>query len=285
MGPEVTRPAPANIPAEPRIRAAVTSTVEVVTPELARFWLEHHNKINRPVRSKKVAEYGRQMVEKEFLTTGEPIIFDWDEQMVNGQHRLLALVETGLTLTFVVVRGVDPAVRDVVDTGIKRTLGDTLKLHGEQNHNNLAASIGWYWRYSEGLMRWPNVRPSNLGALALLAEHPGLRESVAMGSRIRRVVGGSVGLYAALCYVFETIDRQTCQDLIGQIATGTLLQPGDPAFAFRRFMTNAVTKSSKPSAVYVGALLVKTWNLTRQGRQIQTLAWRPASGEPFPVAK
>jgi hypothetical protein len=269
---------------EPSIRAAVRSDVELINPTTAERWLAENNHVNRAIRPRVVTRYAAEMASGEFPNTGESIIFDWDSQLVSGQHRLLAIVESGVTLSMVIVRGVDPAVRDVVDTGVKRTLADSLRLHGEVDSNNVAAAIGYFWRYTQGKMRWPNIRPSNIAALALLEEHPGLREATKVGSRLRRRLGGSVGLYGALFYVFDYIDHDTAEEFVEQLTTGALLCPGDPAFAFRRFMAN-VTPARKPSAIYIAALLVKAWNMTRAGKQVQTLVWRPASGEPFPVAK
>lgn len=270
---------------EPSIRAAVRSDVEIVSQEAARRWLAETNTLNRSIRSRKVDEYRSQMLAGEFLATGEPIIFDWNGVLVSGQHRLLAFTESGLPpMAFVVVRGVDPAVRDVVDTGIKRTLGDTFRLHGIQDSNNVAAAVGWYWRYTEGKMRWPNIRPSNITSLALIDEHPGLIPATKIGQRIRRATGGPCGLYGALFYVFDGIDHETAVEFTEQIVQGTLLQSGDPAFAFRRLWAN-VSKSRKPETVYVAALFIKAWNACRAGKQVQTLIWRPASGESFPEAR
>lgn len=265
-------------------RAAVRTDVEKITPETAQLWLDTKNQINRNIRLKVAESYAEQMKAGSFPNTGEPIIFDWDDQIVSGQHRLLAVVMSGVTLTMVVVRGVDPRVRDVVDTGVKRTLADTLKLHGEVDCHALANGIGWLWRYQNGRMRWPQVRPSNHTSLALLEEHPLLRDAVRVGHRVRRACGGSAGMYGAMVYLFEGIDPVSANLFVEDLVRGERLEPGDPAFAFRRAMANT-RPNHKPEAHYVAALLVKAWNAYRSGRRVQTLVWRPASGEPFPEAK
>jgi hypothetical protein len=91
-------------------------------------------------------------------------------------------------------------------------------------------------------------------------------------------------MFGAMHYVMLGQDAETAVEFAEQVIQGSLLQPGDPAFAFRRIMANT-RPGHKPEAQYVAALFVKAWNLVRSGKQINTLLWRPASGEPFPEVK
>lgn len=129
-----------------------------VTPTIAQAWLEHHNEINRTQSLSVVQMYARDMQRRGWLLNGDSITFDWNGQAINGQHRLRGVVLSGVSQTFVIVTGLDPAVRPSVDIQIKRKMQHALELSGRAAYvkfgtvrGNTAAGI---WdRMSNGLRR------------------------------------------------------------------------------------------------------------------------------------
>lgn len=84
-------------------------TVEVISPEEAQAYLNNNAK-HRPIKEKKVAEYMSEMRDGKWKLNGKTICFDTTGRLLNGQHRLSAVVRSGVSLTTVVVRGLDPAL-------------------------------------------------------------------------------------------------------------------------------------------------------------------------------
>ena len=82
-------------------------TVEIITPSEAQAYLNNNAK-HRPIKDKKVAEYMEEMREGHWKLNGKTICFDRNGRLLNGQHRLSAVVRSGVSLTTVVVRGLDP---------------------------------------------------------------------------------------------------------------------------------------------------------------------------------
>mgnify|MGYP003335415932 FL=1 len=82
-------------------------TVEVITPEQAHDYLLNNAK-HRPIKEKKVAEYMAEMRDGQWKLNGKTVCFDSTGRLLNGQHRLSAVVRSGVPLTTVVVRGLDP---------------------------------------------------------------------------------------------------------------------------------------------------------------------------------
>lgn len=82
-------------------------TVETITPEDAKKYLERNAK-HRPIKEKKVAEYMAEMREGKWRLNGKTVCFDITGRLLNGQHRLSAVLRSGVPLTTVVVRGLDP---------------------------------------------------------------------------------------------------------------------------------------------------------------------------------
>ena len=85
------------------------ATVEVISPKEAQAYLDNNAK-HRPIKDKKVAEYMAEMQDGRWRLNGKTICFDTTGRLLNGQHRLSAVVRSGISLTTLVVRGLDPAL-------------------------------------------------------------------------------------------------------------------------------------------------------------------------------
>lgn len=82
-------------------------TIETIDPGQAALYLSNNAK-HRPIKDKKVAEYMSEMRDGKWRLNGKTICFDSTGRLLNGQHRLSAVIRSGVSLTTVVVRGLDP---------------------------------------------------------------------------------------------------------------------------------------------------------------------------------
>jgi hypothetical protein len=110
------------------VREAHSKTRVKITPEMAKAWLADWNSRNfRLLSPGTVSSYARLILQGKWgENSPEAIQFDWDGFLGNGQHRLSAIVESGVTLTWWVERGLDPAGFRSVDKPKARTGGDEL---------------------------------------------------------------------------------------------------------------------------------------------------------------
>lgn len=117
----------------------IVSTWEKIGPAKAMKYIETMNG-NRPVRQPRVDFLANQMAAGKWRKTHQGIAFDTEGRLSDGQHRMWAIVETGLTLEFMVTRGV--AVEDVTvfDTGLARNYSDAANFAG-WNANPSAAAL------------------------------------------------------------------------------------------------------------------------------------------------
>ena len=138
--------------------------------------------------------HGRRGARAEDKLNGEPIIIASDGTLLDGQHRLWAIVVSEATVPAVVVQGIDRSTFDTIDQGRKRTTGDVLSINGEGDSTLLAAEITWVWRYRRHLML-SSEGPTTQQAEELLDSHPHLRASLARPGKPvtwRRATGGVV---------------------------------------------------------------------------------------------
>lgn len=119
-----------------------------VTPQVAAKWLEK-NTINRSLSDATVSRYAADMRNGAWLFNHQGIAFDAEGRLIDGQHRLSAIVKSGATVEMLVttglpveqVNGVSINTMDTVDRLRLRRVGEQLQLrHGYRSGNVVAAS-------------------------------------------------------------------------------------------------------------------------------------------------
>lgn len=101
----------------------------IVTPAQATEWLNSNTR-NRRVRQGKVDQYTRDMKAGRWDTAlCDPIAFNSAGELLNGQHRLWAIVESGVTLSLYVQFNVPNETQLVMDGGALRRPEDYERIH------------------------------------------------------------------------------------------------------------------------------------------------------------
>lgn len=113
---------------------------QLVTPDQAMMWLDK-NTHNRTVRQSVVEKYARDMKAGNWHLTHQGILFDWNDVLIDGQHRLWAIIESQSTIEMVVTYGADPTSQEFIDGGEMRQARDVLALRGEKV-NPLMVGVG-----------------------------------------------------------------------------------------------------------------------------------------------
>ena len=87
----------------------LTVEVEEITPVKASLYLSN-NAHHRKVKQKKIDSYVKDLEEGNWKLNGKTITFDANGRLLGGQHRLHAVVKSGISMTTLVVRGLDPEI-------------------------------------------------------------------------------------------------------------------------------------------------------------------------------
>ena len=116
------------------------ATIVTITQELAKDYLSR-NRQNRKVKKNTLNFYKNQMRDGKWKENGEPIIIDVNGVIKDGQHRLMAVAETGYAYRVPVISGISTDVMDTIDTGTNRTASDILELEGFKYASLLASFI------------------------------------------------------------------------------------------------------------------------------------------------
>ena len=134
-----TNPFPLNF------RTSIRSGIETITPEKAAIYLESNFSNNRNISWVKVKAYVAAMKRNEWELINDASCFDEKGKLINGQHRLAAVRESGVAVEFLVTRGLSRSSASKMDIGRKRTAAERLKIDGfslsEKNHEQELACV------------------------------------------------------------------------------------------------------------------------------------------------
>jgi len=121
-------------PTEPSTRLVL------ITPTLAKQYLLQ-NKDNRKLRVHVIRKYASFMEKGEWILNDQSISFDVNGRLLNGQHRLNAVILSGITIKSFVTRNLPEDSFKYLDVGASRSNGDIHKMS-----KNLSALISSFFQ-------------------------------------------------------------------------------------------------------------------------------------------
>lgn len=101
-----------------------------ITPDQARQWIENanHNNPRKKINWRNVTKFAQAMKDGKWTTTHQGIAFDKFNRLVDGQHRLLAIIESGIAIYLMVTTGVSLDSVPDMDQGSKRDTATLLNI-------------------------------------------------------------------------------------------------------------------------------------------------------------
>lgn len=274
----------------PEHDASLRSEVMEITPEVAADWLGRPS-ANRPINSRKVRSYIGAIERGEWSLNGEAIKLDRHNRLVDGQHRCIAIVQSGKSIQSLVVFGVEPETFDSMDSGLLRSAANVLAIHDIPNAVEVAAAVRLVLRYDwyGDFFNHPERQdPSKQQVLAAAREWSGMRESILRcKAKYIHQLRFSPATLAALHFIFSNLDQDDASTFFDRLASGAALGPHDPVHVLRERLITASLAKQRLSITEGAALVIKAWNAYREGRSITMLAWRPGGARPesFPAIR
>lgn len=267
----------------------IGARVERVTVARATELLEG-NTLNRNVSDRMVDRYARDMLEGLWQLNGEPVIRTPDGQLLDGQHRMWAILKAGeknpgIAVDMLIVEGISAAVMPTIDTGKARSFGNVLQISGHVNTNVLAATLRWvFWYETYRGRSIDGADPSHSDLEAYLATHPTLPQRVSETCNrqaLKKI--GSVSMFAWLYYEASLLNPQKAGEWLGLLASGAGMAEDHPVLRFREKLLADKQIKNRRMADTHAAYGVKSWNAFVTGRSVRALVWR--ENEEFPTFK
>lgn len=242
-----------------------------ITPAMAAKWLEA-NTGNRRVRKSLVDLYAKDMREGRWLKTHQGVLFSSSGRLLDGQHRLMAIVQSGATVEMLVTTGADDSAFPGIDINAVRTVADFML--GQPYRCQVAAAARHLYLVLNG-HGYLNSKasPSKPELLAFIDAHPEIRES-AEDAIESGLIWRSLGSQAFQLYFFHLAkDHPKCREFMSQVADGAELRKGSVPHVLReRILCGPKAAHGKRDTPKERQFIyVRAWKAFRDGRRVTKL--------------
>lgn len=276
---------------------AIKTGVMKITPQIAERMLLRNTGNRRP-RLNQVQEIAILM-QKGYWRLAQPLLFDENSDLLDGQHRLFAIYFGGHTIeTTVMVVPVQENTFSVIDSGRRRNGADTLYTAGVTGgvEASTAGAIGLLYRYDRhelGSVKQPHLpKISNLELLFYNQAHPEVADAareVASDFPLATKVIDDRGVAAAFAYlVNQNFDDGVLHDFYMALGRAEdtyepRRSPDDPIEAvYKRLVESDLSKKDKLSNPRKLGLLIKAFQLDAAGMKVGRNGVFLRDNEKFP---
>jgi hypothetical protein len=271
------------------VTPALHAEVLTITPEMAEQFLAK-NTHNRNPKSSNLKKVVRALSNGEWKLNGEAIKIATSGAILDGQHRLLAIVQTGIPMTTLVIRGLESDTQETMDGGSPRTAADALKLRGEANFTTLAAVAKKICTYNAAGLRAATGTSFTITTAEILAaadSTPGIRDTARYANNIAAGTGMTASIVGLLFHIFSAIDADDATFFFDRFHDGEMLAKGNPIYELRRTLENVKSVRGEKSQTFIAAVTIKAWNKFREGESVALLKFTAggATPEKFPEPK
>lgn len=254
--------------------------VMLVTPEIATDWLENRNVENRRKSNVAARKYARLVRAKRWKCTHQGIAFDRHGFLIDGQHRLMAIVATGIAVKLFIipfVEGMDDDTFDVLDNGHRRQAAQLLKGSGA----NARAAAVLYLGVVDGSFGpeakiTQEIHATSVETADVLEVEKDWPELMAWASvvgtsnRNAHIPPGSH--LAVLAQAERSPHRDRIESWLEGVNSGAGLGPKDPRLLVRnRFISGTRLAQGETGRCMAYRLLVKAWNAHATGATLGVL--------------
>ena len=272
-----------------------------VTPEIAARWLKNNGK-NRSLSIAHVKRLAASMAAGRWSLNGQTISFDDQGRLLDGQHRLSAVVMSGVTVDMAIATDVidERAFQTYDSIMLRRGAHQIAQMMGRvQNVTKVTAAARVLLAreransYKDFLSFFTNATrpeleplPEDVAARAVdfSEEYGVIKEKLGPFFKIAKIKSAFIAHLAIL----NAIDPVSTDSFILKLRTGIFNDEKDPVFLLRERMihgngTAVIAKSDRQNILGTLHLTTKAWNAHVQGKRLPFLRFSPAQNERVPV--
>lgn len=239
---------------------SITTTQEKITPKQSEESLtKHYDRIargefkQRPVFNSIIRKYAADMKADHWDVTPEPIIYDENGNLVDGQHRLEAVRLSGKTIEFTVTSGWPSNVINNIGGGKSRTVANKLHLNGQPNAFIFASAVNCLVRVCYRGEAPPVSYLACIHILDALDTRKHVDKMMDITSTVRRS-GRFIGPLA----FYRTVAPKKADEFMERIVSLELDKDTGPA-VFARYMRER-TLNDQGDAVRALCTCIKMWD-------------------------
>ena len=254
---------------------------KTITPDIAKLYLQKNTK-NRTVTKSRVDAYCEEMKSGNWVCNGDTIRFDINGNLINGQHRLLAIIKSDKPIDILVVEGLPLEAFTTIDTGKMRNAKDVFNIEGVQNSVRISSGINRYLSLSSS-QNIKNARVVNNITNAMILEEYNSNKDLyirlqADGATYYRAAHRIITVSDYIAF-YRYFQLKYSSDIILSFFDALINREGVCELLYNRLLTNIIS-NRKINASDKYALIIKAFNFFVNKKQVKVLKFQP--DEQFP---
>ena len=269
-----------NKTATPKIIVKLVS----VTPDMAFEMLEKNTR-NRKVDEKRVRQYAKDMKSSRWALNGSTIVIAEDGTLLDGQHRLWAVIEANVPVQLLIVYNADKDSIVTMDIGKARTANNILQIE-QSAHPGTAAKLTkllWIHDFMDGNLAPESCRMfvSNSSLRTFYNERKEMIECAAKLAEHGKHPFAKAHMALAFCIIGrDTAHRDKIGSFFETLKSGACLTEKHPIMTLRTRLLDNRLKVRVLSVQETLATYIRVWNAYVRGKDLTTIRWN--ASEPMP---
>lgn len=260
----------------------MNAKVVLITPEKAQELLKR-NTDNRPLRYKTVLFYAEEMKRGNWRLTGQGISISQSGRILDGQHRLEAIIKSGCPISMLLIEGVADDTFSTYDTGKNRSYSDIFSIAGIKNSTQVSSTISNYYKWK---MNFSSVMDSRVEgsvslskkmALNIYYENPEFFQEVtlkaiALVAKTKLLSQAYLGGFMSYLILEKKHNSEKVFSFAEQVMTGRDIE-NNTINLFRDVLIRDLSERYKMTEKMKHTLLITTWNRYVTGVELKQLKY------------
>lgn len=246
---------------------------------------------NRPQVSGAIPQLIEDILGAEWRFNHQGIAFNEHGELIDGQHRLEAIVRAdkiapGIEVPLMITWNLPVISDEKIDLARRRNTGTFLAKDGYGASSRLNTILKLLYLYDTANFDEP-INKAHWGQIPNLAQirasleaHPMAEDACAIGGSLQTFVTASAA-GAAWVIAREKYPEEMNMEFVAGVKSGANLDIGDPRLALRNWAVNRKTLGRKAVAPLHMAAYLKAFSAYRQNKHMSTLVFKE-SVERFP---
>lgn len=269
----------------------IFSSIETISPEMAKIILDTSNVKNRKVSKSNIDALAQEMSSGRWTLNGQSIAFDTNNILSDGQHRLYACIKADKPFATLVVRGVSENAFMHTDVVCRpRGVSDILGIKGLKDSNYVAsiAKIILSWESLDDeskhkVLTKNNLTRSDITEFAFARND--FHDSAIYSKKARHLAPPRIiGACHYICCKSNKEKATTFFDSLSNVSLASKFQQS-MFLRDRLLLMNSGRRDQNFKEIEIMAFIFKGWNSFMLNKELKLLRWKDKSltNEKFPI--
>lgn len=256
----------------------INTEIREIGPQEAAALLAMNTR-NRPLDKRRAARMAEAIKRGEWALNGDTIRVSVSGVLLDGQHRLTAILMSGMSVPTLVVEGLPDEIFKSIDVDkTTRKASDILAIRGVKNYTTTSAIARLVFIYEASGNPFngnPDLLPSAQQIDNLVDSRVEIQEAASRTSGRRWCMRALSPRIAGFCdVVFTAKDADRAADFFEKLECGAGLDKGSPILLLRERLIGSVSDKEEIKAAYKAALTFKAFRLHMDDAYVKTLRVR-----------